>query len=415
MTAGQDFVKQHPEAFKKFLRALIKAEAFVKQHPEESKRLVDYVLPAAEMPAQLIAYAAHAFGKRSRPVSPSTPRAEDLLKKICILLRAQTGHDFSLYKQNTLVRRVERRMAVHQINRMDGYVRYLQQNLAEGEALFLVTSETVGEFVDLFAPLDRKWKLYQRKGEAQGAHRPAMGKFIPPLTADGAARGPATAERHEVRKVPLRELAEQSLIHEYTPASVVVNERGDVLYIHGRTGRYLEPAPGDAGMNITRMVREGLRRELATALHKAAARKETARYPELRVKINGDFINVNLTVRPLTAGPLDPATGSEQVGDKGRPEATAAGLFLVSFEDAPTANVRSGKAGGTGGGDDDSGPGHDRGGERSLHRGPSTLDDGPGPGDGHGDGPAAGEDRRPPAAWPGSSTISARSPCPRRF
>ncbi|MDO8721736.1 MAG: chemotaxis protein CheB [Syntrophales bacterium] len=489
--------------------------------------LVDYVLPVAEMPAQLIAYVAHAFGKRLRPVSPRAPKAEDSLKKICVLLRAQTGHDFSLYKQNTMVRRVERRLAVHQIDRLDGYVSYLQQNPAEGEALFhdfligvtnffrdpeafkaleekvipqlfagkpagavirvwspgcstgeeayslaillkermealkqtftvqvfatdidnraidasragvypagistdvtperlarffshdqdgdvyriqkgirdllvlseqdvikdppfskidliscrnlmiymgselqkkliplfhyalnpggvlfLGTSETVGEFVDLFAPLDRKWKLYQRKGEAQGAHRSALGRFIPRLAADRAAPGPAKAKRSEVSKASLRELAEQALLHEYTPASVVVNERGDILYIHGRTGRYLEPTPGDAGMDITRMAREGLRRELATALHKAAARKETARYPGLRVKTNGDFINVNLTVRPLAAAPLDPATDSGQVGDKGRPEATAApGLFLVSFEDAPVAKVRSRRTEGTG-------------------------------------------------------------------
>ena len=195
--------------------------------------------------------------------------------------------------------------------------------LNPGGALFLGTSETVGEFLDLFAPLDRKWKLYQRKEDAQGAHRPALGKFIPPLTKGRAAPRPSKAERSE-RKVPLRELAEQALLQEYTPASVVVNERGDILYIHGRTGRYLEPAPGDAGMNIIRMAREGLRRELATALRKAAARKETARYPGLRVKTNGDFINVNLTVRPLTADPSDPATDSGQVGDKGRPEATAA-------------------------------------------------------------------------------------------
>ena len=64
--------------------------------------LTDYVLPPAEMPAQLIAYVAHAFGKRPRPVSPPAPRAEDALKKICVLLRAQTGHDFSQYKENTI-------------------------------------------------------------------------------------------------------------------------------------------------------------------------------------------------------------------------------------------------------------------------------------------------------------------------
>ena len=490
--------------------------------------LTDYILPVAEMPAQLIAYVANIFGKRPRTFSPPAPKAEDALKKICVLLRDQTGHDFSLYKQKTMVRRVERRMAVHQIDRLDGYVRYLQKNPAEGEALFrdlligvtgffrdpeaftaleekvipqlfagksagaairvwspgcstgeeayslaillqerlealkqtftvqvfatdidgraidvaragvypagiaadvtperlarffshdpevgvyriqkgirellvvseqdlikdppfskldliscrnlmiymgaelqkkiiplfhyalnpggalfLGTSETVGEFLDLFHPLDHKLKLYQRKGEAQGAHRPALGRFIPPLTADGAAPRPAKAERSEASKVPLRELAEQALINEYTPASVVVNESGDILYVHGRTGKYLEPAPGDAGMNITKMAREGLRLELAAALRKAAARKETVRYPDLRVKTNGDFINVHLMVRPLTAGPFDPATGLGPVGEKGRPEATAAGLFLVSFEDAPAAKVRSGKAGGAVGG-----------------------------------------------------------------
>jgi two-component system CheB/CheR fusion protein len=98
--------------------------------------LVDYVLPPAEMPAQLVAYVNHAFGKRSRPVSAPAPKAEDTLKKICVLLRAQTGHDFSQYKENTIVRRVERRMALHQIERLDDYLRHLQQNQVEVEALF---------------------------------------------------------------------------------------------------------------------------------------------------------------------------------------------------------------------------------------------------------------------------------------
>jgi len=60
--------------------------------------LTDYILPPAEMPAQLIAYAAHTFGKRPRPFSPPTPKADDALKKICVLMRDRTGHDFSLYK-----------------------------------------------------------------------------------------------------------------------------------------------------------------------------------------------------------------------------------------------------------------------------------------------------------------------------
>jgi two-component system, chemotaxis family, CheB/CheR fusion protein len=58
------------------------------------------------------------------------------MKKIFLLLRAQTGHDFSQYKQSTIIRRVERRLAVHQIERLDEYVRYLQENPADVEALF---------------------------------------------------------------------------------------------------------------------------------------------------------------------------------------------------------------------------------------------------------------------------------------
>ena len=78
------------------------------------------------MPAQLISYVAHAFGKIAIPLSPATPKSEGALKRVFILLRAQTGHDFSHYKQNTVIRCVERRMAISQIDRLDDYVRYLQ-------------------------------------------------------------------------------------------------------------------------------------------------------------------------------------------------------------------------------------------------------------------------------------------------
>jgi two-component system CheB/CheR fusion protein len=84
--------------------------------------LVDYQLPPAEMPAQLMAYVTHAFGKPPRSGLPATPKTEGALKKIYVLLRAQTGHDFSQYKPSTIYRRIERRMAVHQLETIDAYV-----------------------------------------------------------------------------------------------------------------------------------------------------------------------------------------------------------------------------------------------------------------------------------------------------
>jgi len=96
-------------------------------------------------------------------------------------------------------------------------------------------------------------------------------------------------------KVPARKLTERALLQQYAPPGAVVNERGDIFYLHGRTGKYLEPAPGEAGMNILKMAREGLRPDLTTALHKAVALKAPVRHPGLRIKTNGDFTIVNLT------------------------------------------------------------------------------------------------------------------------
>ena len=462
--------------------------------------LVDYVLPPAEMPAQLITYVAHAFGKTPHPASPQLPKAENALKKICVLLRDQTGHDFSQYKQNTVIRRVERRMAVHQLDRVDEYTRYLQQNPVEIEALFhdlligvtnffrdreafeplekqvipqlfagkstdasirvwvpgcstgeeaysiaillqeqmetlkrnfkiqvfatdvdhmaieharagvylasiaadisperlsrffslepdsslcrihkrirdmlvfseqdvikdppfskldliscrnlliymggelqkkliplfhyalkpggflfLGTSETVGEFTDLFGTLDRKAKLYQRKEDVHGARRLGMPRILPPLTPDGAV---PHSSRKAIDKsdLSLRELTERAMLQHYAPVGALVNERGEILYLHGRTGQYLEPAPGDAAMNILKMAREGLRMDLTSALRTAVTHKEPVRRMGLRVKTNGDFTSVNLMVCPAGVG-LD--LNAEP------------NLFLVILEEAPTTD-----------------------------------------------------------------------------
>jgi two-component system CheB/CheR fusion protein len=118
----------------------------------------------------------------------------------------------------------------------------------------------------------------------------------------------------------VREVTERAMLHQYTPAGALVNERGDILYLHGRTGQYLELAQGEAGMNILKMAREGLQPALATALHKAVANKEPVHRPGLRVKTNGDFTIVNLMIQPVFAGP---------------DAAAAPRLFLVVFEGLP--------------------------------------------------------------------------------
>ena len=458
--------------------------------------LADYILPPAEMPAQLTAYVAAAGKQKKRPVSPKSPKLADLLQKVALLLRVHTGHDFSLYKQSTIHRRVERRMAVHRIERLEDYVQYLQQSSAEavalfndlligvtnffrdpesfavladvgiprlfadrsagatirvwtcgcstgeeayslaillqekmeaerlnlklqifatdidgravakarsgiyptsissnvsperlarffvqeadgsgyriskgirdmlifsrhditkdppfskidliscrnlliymgselqkkmiplfhyalnpGGMLFLGTSESTGDFADLFTPVDRLSKLYRRKDDVstvQGFTLSGLPHTVPlPIV-----------HKHgkmiEAEKLTPRELTERLLIQKYTPVSALTNKRGDIIYLHGRTGRYLELATGDAGVNnILNTAREGLRYDLTTALHQAAVHKETVCRPGLLVRTNGDFTRVNLTVEPIAAG-----------GES----AAAPTLFLVVLQEAP--------------------------------------------------------------------------------
>jgi two-component system, chemotaxis family, CheB/CheR fusion protein len=445
--------------------------------------MVDYILPPAGMPKQLMAYVAQAFGKLPLRASVDIGKTGDAVKNMLLLLRSHSGHDFSLYKATTVNRRIERRMALHQIDQPDSYLRYLQQNPDEIEALFrdfcigvtgffrdpdaftilenrviadlfrkvkpgaslrvwvpgcstgeeaysiafllqehldtlrqrfriqvfatdidrqaidsaragsypagitsnvsadrlaryftrndetgdfrinktirdmlifseqnvirdppfsridliscrnlliymnvelqkkliplfhyalnpggmlfLGTSETVGDFVDLFSPVDRKVKLYQRIGGTFGTRHAPAPTFTSHLSR--SATGPHVAlQSSDETTAHLRALSEKSLLQHFAPVGALVNREGDILYLHGRTGRYLEPSPGTPGMNILRMAREGLRSELTAALNIAGMQKKPVSRPGLRVKTNGEYTTVNVTVRPVTGGTGSP-------------------------------------------------------------------------------------------------------------
>ena len=172
--------------------------------------------------------------------------------------------------------------------------------LNPGGVLFLGTSETVGEFTDLFTVLDLKAKLYKRNPGFDGAPPRHRGRFSPPLIAAESAAPQPAGKAVRLGRPSLRELTEQALLKQIELSGVLVTGQGDILYLHGRTGMYLEPAPGEVRINnILKMAREGLRRELSIALHNAAGTGEIVRSRGLRVKTNGHFSTVNLTVRPL--------------------------------------------------------------------------------------------------------------------
>ncbi len=98
--------------------------------------LADYVVPVDKMPEQLIAYVRQVFGKGTPAPTKAVPKETDLMEKIFIILRSHTGHDFSHYKPNTIIRRIERRMAINRIANMSGYLRHLQEYPPEAQTLF---------------------------------------------------------------------------------------------------------------------------------------------------------------------------------------------------------------------------------------------------------------------------------------
>lgn len=180
--------------------------------------------------------------------------------------------------------------------------------------LFLGPSETITGASELFETVDKKWKIFRRRETAAATHpvldlskRRFPGRF--PQGEERAASAPP---------VHMNTMLEKLLLARFAPTSLVINESGDIIYIHGRTGEYLEPASGQARFNILEMAREGLQLELASALRRAMTDSGQAKRTDVRVKTNGDHIKVDLTVERI----LEPEP--------------IRGLLLVTIEPATT-------------------------------------------------------------------------------
>lgn len=97
--------------------------------------VADYVLPPDAMPSMLLKYVKHPVLALDRQV-PTSSKDEDILAKILDVIREETGLDFSYYKPSTIIRRIERRMGVNQIEKLDHYQRYLEKNAGEIQILY---------------------------------------------------------------------------------------------------------------------------------------------------------------------------------------------------------------------------------------------------------------------------------------
>lgn len=172
-------------------------------------------------------------------------------------------------------------------------------SLREKGILLLGSSETTGRFHDLFTPVQAKLRLYQRQPRQTTAGSKLPVQSFPPLSTL-AKEHPVPTDKAPIPKTDnLQTAADQLLLQVYSPAAVVLNSSGDIVYISGRTGKYLEPAAGKANWNFHAMARDGLRAPLATALKQAAQHNAPLQLRGLAVSIKDASQRVDITVQAL--------------------------------------------------------------------------------------------------------------------
>ena len=158
--------------------------------------------------------------------------------------------------------------------------------------MLLGSSETLGTQSHLFTSLDLKLKIYKR---AATLLTPDLFEF--PNSFSRTKTASFEREISSISAVNIQTLADQLLLQHYSPAGVLVNENGDIIYISGRTGKYLEPSVGKANMNIFAMLREGLRNDFPSAFQKAILKQETVVLHNLKVGTNGSAETLNLSIQ----------------------------------------------------------------------------------------------------------------------
>lgn len=167
-------------------------------------------------------------------------------------------------------------------------------SLKPGGVLLVSPSESIGNHTDLFEPINRKLKLYRATQTVASSKKLLQSGLS--WTTSGINKSPEIMFKKPM-EVNFSELAKRMLLQLYAPASVVTDLQGDILYVHGDTGKYLRPAPGQATLNVVDMAREGLQLELRAAIHKVVDEGVPTINKELSVKTNGDFSNINFSLR----------------------------------------------------------------------------------------------------------------------
>ncbi len=167
-------------------------------------------------------------------------------------------------------------------------------SLNPGGLMLLGSAESINTKDELFNVIDKKYKLYKRsvkQFEVDRLEFPNTRSRIINLKQDSATPVKVTQN--------IQSFADQLLLQRFAPASVIINQDGEILYITGKTGKYLEPAAGKASMNIYAMARAGLRNVLLGAVRKAKHNYVPITIQNIRIEDNGNSQSVDVTIQSI--------------------------------------------------------------------------------------------------------------------
>ncbi|MFT5658766.1 MAG: two-component system CheB/CheR fusion protein, partial [Gammaproteobacteria bacterium] len=191
-------------------------------------------------------------------------------------------------------------------------------SLRKGGMLFLGSSETIGQGgTELFSALDKKGKIFRRKPSTTPAHSDLTFPAVPTTISVESLLIPEQIRQAE--EISALQLVESILKQSNTSPCVIIDDQSNIVYIHGQTGRFLEPAEGKISVNILKMARLGLRVVLAAAIRKVATHKQEVTHRGLEMESEGKTIHLDLVVRPILE------------------QSVMRGMMMIIFEDSNKA------------------------------------------------------------------------------
>ena len=164
--------------------------------------------------------------------------------------------------------------------------------LNPGGILVLGTAESIGNKKNIFIEVDNKLKIFKRTITAIA---PELVGF--PSSFYNIKKANTDQKRATKVSENLQSVTEQILLQRFAPCSVLTSSKGDILYITGRIGKYLEPAAGKANWNIFAMAREGLNDILPGLFRKVLLSYESLQIHNLRIGTNGGSQLTDITIQ----------------------------------------------------------------------------------------------------------------------